>query len=272
MDYLLKLYNRLYYNFLNLILLKRQLALSSSLEGNKNLFLYFDYEREFGGGETEINNEDIIKILNLLEHFGFMSTWFTVGQIFEKYPESLKEIVDRGHEIGSHTYSHIAPLRTTKKKLRGDFRKFRLASYSIADIKGFHAPNNKWSFGMLKEMKKEGLLYDMERRVKGKNKRGVVKFISTEAKGLCRVYTIGDDWALYGRKVDKESSFFYFKALYSMLKAGEIGGIGFHPWVLFSDNAIYDGFRMFLEYLAGEYWLNINSAGYYIDEVLAHDK
>lgn len=47
-----------------------------------------------------------IKVLNLLERHKVKGNFFILGKYAEKYPEILKEIFDRGHLIGNHTYSH----------------------------------------------------------------------------------------------------------------------------------------------------------------------
>ena len=46
------------------------------------------------------------KILDILDKYNVKSTFFVVGVNVKNYPNTLKEIVNRGHEIGNHTYSH----------------------------------------------------------------------------------------------------------------------------------------------------------------------
>ncbi len=46
-------------------------------------------------------------ILNILAEKGVKATFFLVGSHVEKYPEIAKQIVEEGHEVGNHTYSHI---------------------------------------------------------------------------------------------------------------------------------------------------------------------
>lgn len=56
----------------------------------------------FDDGPTEITPE----ILNLLEKYNQRATFFCIGKQIEKYSEILKNIVDQGHTIANHTYSH----------------------------------------------------------------------------------------------------------------------------------------------------------------------
>ena len=46
------------------------------------------------------------QILDILEKYGVKATFFFVGQNIEYYPEAARAVVDAGHEIGNHTYTH----------------------------------------------------------------------------------------------------------------------------------------------------------------------
>ncbi len=45
-------------------------------------------------------------VLDVLRDEGIRATFFLVGREVERYPEIARRIVEEGHEIGSHTYSH----------------------------------------------------------------------------------------------------------------------------------------------------------------------
>lgn len=46
------------------------------------------------------------KIIEVLEKYGVTATFFVVGVNVKNYSEGMKEIIDRGYEIGNHTFSH----------------------------------------------------------------------------------------------------------------------------------------------------------------------
>jgi len=46
------------------------------------------------------------RILTLLDKYRIKSTFFIPGWTAETYPESVKEILKRGHEIAAHGYKH----------------------------------------------------------------------------------------------------------------------------------------------------------------------
>lgn len=56
----------------------------------------------------------IPRLLKLFKTYGIKATWFTPGQSAETFPEECKRIVEEGHEIGLHGYSHENPLALTR--------------------------------------------------------------------------------------------------------------------------------------------------------------
>ena len=45
-------------------------------------------------------------ILNTLDRYDAKATFFVLGKNVELYPDLYQRILDRGHKIGNHTYSH----------------------------------------------------------------------------------------------------------------------------------------------------------------------
>ena len=46
------------------------------------------------------------KILDILEKYQIQATFFMVGVNVINYPQTAKEVIARGHEVGNHTYTH----------------------------------------------------------------------------------------------------------------------------------------------------------------------
>ena len=61
--------------------------------------LYITFDAGFENGNTE-------KILDALKNHGVKATFFLVGNYFETQPELVRRMVEEGHTIGNHTYSH----------------------------------------------------------------------------------------------------------------------------------------------------------------------
>ena len=46
-------------------------------------------------------------VLGVLERYGVKATFFMVGDNVRKHPEVFRQVVERGHRIGNHTFNHI---------------------------------------------------------------------------------------------------------------------------------------------------------------------
>ena len=56
------------------------------------------------------------RLLKLFDRFGIKTTWFIPGHSMETFPEQMRMIVDGGHEIGLHGYSHENPIAMTPEQ------------------------------------------------------------------------------------------------------------------------------------------------------------
>ena len=105
------------------------------------------------------------RILEMLELRNQKATFFCLGWVAERHPSLIKEIVNAGHELGSHSYYH----QLAYKQSTADFRDDTLRSIStLEDISGkkitvYRAPGfsvtheNPWVFDVLIEA---GIEYD----------------------------------------------------------------------------------------------------------------
>jgi peptidoglycan/xylan/chitin deacetylase (PgdA/CDA1 family) len=50
------------------------------------------------------------RLLKFLERQGIRASWFVPGHSLETFPDQAKMIVDGGHELGAHGYSHENPI------------------------------------------------------------------------------------------------------------------------------------------------------------------
>ncbi|GAA4228394.1 polysaccharide deacetylase [Sagittula sp. NFXS13] len=56
------------------------------------------------------------RLLDLFDKTGLKTTWFIPGHSAETFPEQMKEVAKRGHEIGIHGYSHENPIAMTREQ------------------------------------------------------------------------------------------------------------------------------------------------------------
>ncbi len=229
----------------------------------RNIFIYFDYEREFGAGFDCISDQQVFKILDLLDAHNLKATWFTVGRIFQAYPDSIRQIYEHGHAIGSHTWNHIVPFHTKHSAVSNDFNDFEKYKPEGIPVRGFHAPQGMWSRSSLNALFRHNYNYQLTGLRKNETFRPGF-FRNKAGKMIYRMVTAGDDWPLYQKNADSQEVEDYFLSLIHKIPTGGIGGIGFHPWVIYSNPAFLVGFRKFLSYISDNKNLNIQRSDEYI--------
>lgn len=87
---------------------KRELPVYSVEREDDVISISFD--ASWGGSQTK-------EILDILDEYGVKATFFLVGLWVDKYPELVKEIHDRGHEIGNHSDSHPHMSQLTESQI-----------------------------------------------------------------------------------------------------------------------------------------------------------
>jgi peptidoglycan/xylan/chitin deacetylase (PgdA/CDA1 family) len=56
------------------------------------------------------------RLVRLFDKYGMKTTWFVPGHSIETFPDQMKLVVDAGHEIGLHGYSHENPVSMTPQQ------------------------------------------------------------------------------------------------------------------------------------------------------------
>ncbi len=56
------------------------------------------------------------RLLDLFDKTGLKTTWFIPGHSAETFPEQMRDVAKRGHEIGIHGYSHENPIAMTPEQ------------------------------------------------------------------------------------------------------------------------------------------------------------
>lgn len=119
-----------------------------------------DYEYD---GDKLVRN--VAELLSLLEQNKVRATFFILGETARKYPQAVKMIDDRGHEIATHGFSHRLIYDLSPDEFREDLKKSIsiLKEITAKEVIGHRAPSfsitkdSLWAFKILRE---EGIRYD----------------------------------------------------------------------------------------------------------------
>ena len=87
---------------------KRELPIYAVDRGDNKIAISFD--AAWGGDKTE-------KILDILDEFGVKTTFFMVDIWTQRFPELVKEIAARGHDIGNHSATHPKMSTLSREKI-----------------------------------------------------------------------------------------------------------------------------------------------------------
>lgn len=63
-------------------------------------------------------NEDTHTLVEILKKYNVKTTFFVVGGWVDKYPESVKELSDAGHEIMNHSNTHPHMTKLSKEQMQ----------------------------------------------------------------------------------------------------------------------------------------------------------
>jgi polysaccharide deacetylase family protein (PEP-CTERM system associated) len=105
------------------------------------------------------------RILDLLDESGVKGTFFVLGWVAERYPNLVREIVSRGHELACHSYWHRLIFNLEPKEFREDTLRAKAVLEQAAGLPvyGYRAPSfsivtsSLWALEILAE---SGFTYD----------------------------------------------------------------------------------------------------------------
>jgi polysaccharide deacetylase family protein (PEP-CTERM system associated) len=105
------------------------------------------------------------RLLDLFEEYGVRSTFFVLGAVADQYPDVVRSIADRGHEVASHGYGHQLIYTQTVQAFRDDVSRAKRLLEDIVGVavSGYRAPSfsvttrSLWALDVLLE---QGYRYD----------------------------------------------------------------------------------------------------------------
>jgi peptidoglycan-N-acetylglucosamine deacetylase len=124
----------------------------------KDIYLTFD-----DGPHPEIT----LFVLEELEKYNAKASFFCVGNNVELYPNIYRQIIEKGHSVGNHSYSHPNGWETPAEKYLEDVR----AASGFIETNLFRPP-----YGRIKNKQAQGLKKAMN--------RGSVKLIMWDVLSL----------------------------------------------------------------------------------------
>ncbi len=115
-------------------------------------------------------SKQTLKILDILDTYGVKATFFVIGKSDDESKRIMKEIVDRGHAIGVHTYAHdYHKIYASTEAYLDDFAKMHQLIY---DATGVNTNIYRYAGGSVNDFNRKTILATVSEM----NRRGFVYF------------------------------------------------------------------------------------------------
>jgi peptidoglycan/xylan/chitin deacetylase (PgdA/CDA1 family) len=102
-------------------------------------------------------------ILDMLARHGVNATFFVVGQNVERYPGLVRRIVEEGHEVAVHGYTHTAPQLLKPAKEEAELVKsLDLLRRMGGTVSGYRSPSWGMSAVTLDLLDRHGFVYSSQ--------------------------------------------------------------------------------------------------------------
>jgi len=145
-------------------------------------------------------DEDIPRLLDILEDSGAKATFFVLGSWAEKYPGSVRAIAAAGHELGNHSDTHPDMAACSADRIEREVLSAQEKIFAASGVKTrlFRAPSGSYGdllIDTVRAMGYEAIQWDvdsidwkdpepevMARRVLGKIRNGSILLFHSGAK------------------------------------------------------------------------------------------
>ncbi|MDT0268840.1 polysaccharide deacetylase [Streptomyces sp. DSM 44915] len=100
-------------------------------------------------------------LLEVLGRYGVAATFFVPGRVAERYPEAVRAVLDAGHEVAHHGYTHRAPASLTAQEEEEELARgiAVLRETHGVTVRGYRAPSWDVSVRTVELLQRYGLAY-----------------------------------------------------------------------------------------------------------------
>ncbi len=108
-----------------------------------------------------------IEILKILKEYNIPATFFFVGENVLYYPDAARKVMEDGHEIGNHTYSHPCVKKQTESAFREELTRCEKEIQRVTGVKPgvFRPPQGSWNTQVYEIAREKGysvILWDID--------------------------------------------------------------------------------------------------------------
>ena len=223
--------------------------------------LFYDYEGRYGNSKYgEYTKKGLGYMLSTHRKYNIKATFNVVGKISEVFPQSIKDIVNDGHEIASHTYEHVVPRSAGYKTLNDSIKKSIEVSKSAfgENLRGFRSPKSQWNANLV------SILEDYKFHWNAEDEAASLPYymVLNKRLSLIRIPITCDDFPYISESYSGDYMLAKFKkAIEEGIRTNSFVAIGFHPWIEGMREENLHAFERFLSLIASNNDLSVMTFG-----------
>jgi peptidoglycan-N-acetylglucosamine deacetylase len=102
------------------------------------------------------------RVLDLLRCHRIRATWFVPGFTIESHPRACEQVVEEGHEIAHHSWSHVPPAQQSRAEEEADLVRANevIAQLAGRKARGYRSPSWELSENTIELLLAHGFKYD----------------------------------------------------------------------------------------------------------------
>lgn len=129
---------------------QRELPIYSVDKGDEKI-LSISFDAAWG-------NEDTPQLIEILDRYNVKATFFVVGDWVDKYPESVKQLSDAGHEVMNHSNKHPHMSELSKDKMKEEINSCSDKIEAVTGVRPilFRAPYGDYNDETIKTIRECG--------------------------------------------------------------------------------------------------------------------
>ncbi|NGP75951.1 DUF3473 domain-containing protein [Balneolaceae bacterium YR4-1] len=134
-------------------------------------------------------------LLEMLDRHACRTTFFVLGQVAERFPHIVKNIVNNGHELASHGYNHVLLYEMDSEAITTDLKRSKaiLEDISGKEVFGYRAPSFSVNDENIEIIRSAGYRYDSSYNDFGGHDRYGTLELAQWTKKRAGVYEHPDD-------------------------------------------------------------------------------
>ena len=105
-------------------------------------------------------DEGMPRLLSMLDEEQVRATFFTTGDVARRYPEMIRQLVDTGHELGSHGDTHRSFATMTPAEAEREIAGSSETLRTFGPVRSFRAPYLQFPSPLLPILKQHGYALD----------------------------------------------------------------------------------------------------------------